>query len=362
MINMRATIARPAYRKGFTVTELLVSISVLAVVVLLITQLVHSASMTVRPSTRHIDTDTEARLVLDRMATDFAQLLKRPDIDYYLKANSTKYPGHSGGHSNGGGQQGQTDLNDYIGFYTQSAGYWSGAGAASPISLVGYRVNGLQQSNGAQNPAYNRLERRSETLVWNGSVTLPAGNVKNATTKPIFFLPLLISAIWPSISNNDTSTTVDQPYIETIGPNVFRFEYCYLLKTGVATDTPWNTDMAAGPVYGTFNGLSDVEAISVTIAVIDPQSRKLLVQDDSVETKITNLQLLMGDFKSASGRGPNGTKSVIDTEYQWNCVLTNGNDPACQNYRNPNTAVSAMPQTAISAIRVYTRTFDLKPL
>ena len=136
--------------------------------------------------------------------------------------------------------------------------------------------------------------------------------------------------------------------METIGPNVFRFEYCYLLKSGRANWTPWNTDSQYGPVYGTFNGLADVEAIGVTIALIDPQNRALLVQGDPDENKILALQTAMLDFKTAPGRGVGGNKNVTDCEVQWNDVIANppGNTP----------------RAALSAIRVYSRTFDLKTL
>jgi Type II secretory pathway, component PulJ len=342
----RTTIKSRQLQWAFTLAELLVSTGVLVLLVLLLSQLLNTTATTVRPGNKHIDTDTEARTVFDRMAVDFAQMLKRRDVDYYFKANTTKYPGKSGNNSKkppwaGGGQ---TDLNDYIAFYSQAAGYSSSP--QSPLSLVAYRINGSPTS-----PAYNKLERRGETLVWNGVSNF---NKNNATQKPIFFLPVLIKDIWPAVADNTANNTKDQPYLETIGPNVFRFEYCYLLKSGVATDTPWNTNSTYGAVYGTFNGLSDVEAIGVTIAVIDPQNRALLVQGDPTEDNLLTVQLYMKDFRTAPGNGlGNNKKSVIDMEAQWNQVIT---DPI--NY--PLTA--NMPRAALSAIRIYSRTFDLKTL
>jgi prepilin-type N-terminal cleavage/methylation domain-containing protein len=333
-------------QRGFTLTELLISMVILALLILLVTQVINTAATTVRPANKHIDTDTEARTVFDRMAVDFSQMLKRKDVDYFLKANARKYPGKSGlhGKGGGGGGQGQTDLNDYMAFYTQTPGYSSSS--PSPISLVAYRVNGLSSS-----AAYNKLERRGEALLWNG---ISSYNPNNATARPIFFLPILIQDVWSCTGNspcaigNRTDQNKDRPYLETIGPNVFRFEYCYLLKTGRATDTPWNTDSSLGPVYGTFNALADVEAIGVTIAVIDPQNRALLT-----ENNILDLQDYMADFRTARGRGMGNNKSVIDLEGQWNEVITDpGTYPATAN----------MPRAAVSAIRIYSRSFDLKTL
>ena len=231
-------------------------------------------------------------------------------------------------------------MNDYMAFYTQTPGYSSSS--PSPISLVAYRVNGLSSS-----AAYNKLERRGEALRWNG---ISSYNPNNATERPIFFLPILIQDVWsctgnaPCVTGNRTDQNKDRPYLETIGPNVFRFEYCYLLKTGRETETPWNTDSSLGPVPGTFDGLADVEAIGVTIAVIDPQSRALLT-----ENNILDLQEDMKDFRTAPGRGIGNNKNVIDLEAQWNDALT---DPATAN----------MPRAALSAIRIYSRSFDLKTL
>src|SRR6266705_1595266 len=212
--------------RGFTLTEMLISIVILALLILVVTQVISTTATTVRPANKHIDTDTEARTVFDRMAVDFAQMLKRTDVDYYLKANNTKYPGHSGEHRRGGGgPQGQQDLNDYMAFYTQTPGYSSSSSSA--ISLVAYRINGLSTL-----PAYNKLERRGEALLWNG---ISSYNANSATARPIFFLPILIQNIWsctgnsPCVISNPTNATKDLPYLETIGPNVFRFEYCYLL-------------------------------------------------------------------------------------------------------------------------------------
>src|SRR6266496_2193954 len=118
MKNQYSTAAKNDCR-GFTLVEMLVSTGVLVLLVLLVTQVINTTATTVRPANKHIDTDTEARTVFDRMAVDFAQMFKRTDVDYFLKANDRKYPGHSGGHSRGGGGGGHTDLSDYMSFYSQ---------------------------------------------------------------------------------------------------------------------------------------------------------------------------------------------------------------------------------------------------
>src|SRR5437773_5004958 len=85
-------------RGGFTLVEMLISIGVLALLVLLVSGLVNSAATISRTGSKHIDTDTEARAVLDRMAVDFGKMLKRTDVDYYIK-QPVNYTGHGNGHA-----------------------------------------------------------------------------------------------------------------------------------------------------------------------------------------------------------------------------------------------------------------------
>ena len=79
---------------------------------------------------------------------------------------------------------------------------------------------------------------------------------------------------WPQAGN----MTTDAAY-ETVGSQVFRFEYYYLLKgrtwyPAIFTDIPWDTRIGSTAP----NGMQDVAAVVVDIAVIDPKS-KVLISD-----------------------------------------------------------------------------------
>ena len=82
---------------AFTLAELLVSMVVVVIIVLLGTQLMTSTTAITRAAHKYADTDTQARAVFDRMALDFAQMLNRTDIDYYIK-QPVNYNGHGNGH------------------------------------------------------------------------------------------------------------------------------------------------------------------------------------------------------------------------------------------------------------------------
>ena len=102
--------------RGFHPCRLLVSIVVLVIVTLMVTQLMTTSSAITRTGNKHIDTDTQARAVFDRMALDFAQMLKRTDIDYYVKQRSG-YNGHGNGHGWGQGKNGDKG-SDQIAFFS----------------------------------------------------------------------------------------------------------------------------------------------------------------------------------------------------------------------------------------------------
>jgi type II secretory pathway component PulJ len=318
---------------GFTLAELLVSVFVLALIIFMVAQMMSSAAAITRPASKHIDTDTQARTVFDRMAADFGHMLKRTDIDYWLKQQGSRYyPGHSFGHSQGRGrrpprtQQGS----DQIAFFSQVPGYNASSGLPSPISLVGYRVNTTSY----------QMERMGKNLIWN-STPPPGSN----NPQPMVFLPLEIDDTWPTATN----TNSDSDY-EVIGPGVFRVEYYYLLKNGKLSDNPWynstNTSDPAklNPPHTLTNFLTDVEAIVVTVAVIDPASRSLL---PDLDQNMNDLIDAMEDFQTQNGRAPVRTGVI---EEQWNSVVTD--------------AVSNgwIPPEAAKAIRIYSRYFELKTL
>ena len=357
----------PAIRRrgaGFTVAELLVSIVVLVIIVFMASQLMTSATAITRSGNKHFDTDTEARSVLDRMALDFAQMLKRTDVDYYVKQKV--YKGHGNGHGCGRGRN--NDLtSDQIAFYSEVPGYYP-ASYGSPISLIAYRVN---ETNDASR--YGRLERMSKGLLWNG-VSNNTGNGSNVYYPVLFNTGQIDNSCngntcpcngtaspwadkWSgAICNTNSSNDVDY---EIIGPNVFRFEYYYMLKNGRVTDWPW--DRFDYPVQQTIYspvslGLSQIRSIAVSIVVIDPASRAL-VQAASTTTgygDILDLAAEFPDFKNSCGRG-NGQRSIGSLELQWKGVI----ESIAQTGHSQDGG-KLFPREAAKGIRVYNRYFDLK--
>ncbi|HWM24828.1 MAG TPA: prepilin-type N-terminal cleavage/methylation domain-containing protein [Chthoniobacterales bacterium] len=230
---------------AFTLVEMLVSMAVLTLIVLSVARLFDNAATLTASGNKRMEADGQARSLLDRLAIDFAQMLRRSDVDYYLKTPAHIQPG-----------------NDQIAFYSEVPGYYPSTGSQSPISVVSYRIN-----------AQHRMERLGKGLLWNG--------VSPGST-PMAFLPLTIAATWSAA----TDDTADSDY-EIAAGNVFRLEYFYRLTNGNLSVTPWDTNAGHSAV----DGMQDVAAISIAIAAIDPKSRVLLSN-----TQLASLTARLSDF------------------------------------------------------------------
>jgi len=355
---------------GFTLAELLVSVGVLVLLVLLATQLLNSAATITTLGHKQMDADSQGRQLFDRMAIDFAQMVKRSDVDYYVKSSATPPPT---------GVRNLLQLgNDTIAFYSNVPGYYPSSGSQSPVSLVAYRVN-----------SQNKLERMGKGLLWNGSTP-----TSGATPPAVVFMPIPIASLLPvaelPFPTPDPTSTPAWPEIaigagtnwsdtEVIGPQVFRFEYYYLLKgqtdlngttySTVLGDIPWDTRICACPAapptatptptgtpipaptppslccHVAPEGMQDVAAIVVAIAVIDPKSKVLLS-----DAQISSLASQLIDWgKTSCPNCPSQTQWQTTPgllRAQWQNTLNN---------------VTTLPRPAISGIRVYERYFYLSP-
>jgi Tfp pilus assembly protein PilV len=279
--------ARPPLQRrgaaGFTLAELLVSVGVLVVLVLFFGQVLKSTATITTLGHKQMDADSQARQLLDRMAVDFAQMIKRSDVNYYWKGGT------------GGTQPG----NDQMAFYSAVPGYYSTTTSTtqSPISLIGYRVNA------------NKAERLGKGLLWNGV---------NPIEAPLVF--------WQAIAaptNADYSASG-----EIIGPQIFRFEYCYLATDGTLSITP--------------PSVTGMAAIIVDIAVIDPKS-KVLLTDANVATFNT-----FGAVNFLSDYAANMVPGQL--RKQWQDTVNNARDPITN---------APLPPSALSGIRLYERYFYL---
>ena len=259
--------------RAFTLIELVAAMAVLTLLLVSVSEMISGAAAVTAGSTRHLDADSQARLVLDRMAVDFSQIVKRQDVDYYLQKNGAGLPG----------------MNDQMVFYSETSGYYP-AGVVGPVpksnaALVGYRINNRQ------------LERLNKALVWNGVTSGTAGaTALSGGARAMTFLPQTLALAWPTV----IGTGADTDY-QVIGESVFRMEICYLVRNAATpatlSDTPYlpvaGATPAASPTPTPYNGLRDVAAVVVTLAVLDDTTR-LIVQPADLDAAAAKLDDVSG--------------------------------------------------------------------
>ena len=260
------------FQAGFTLVELLASIAVLAVIVVVTSEILGTAAQLTTVNNKRMDANDQARMVFDRMANDFARMVRRRDVDYLFWKNS---PSTVKG------------TNDAMYFFTEGASYFDSsayptipAGASTgteknSVSLVGYRVNNYSSVSSvlvptiAQDPSYYQLERLGKALSWDGGaynavqpnivafLTYPpagtdAGSVDAKSYSSAFFNSTIWGAYsnWSSVASNagtnpsaagtegnNFNDSADTSY-HVVGSQVFRFEYSFQLKDGTMSDKP----------------------------------------------------------------------------------------------------------------------------
>lgn len=248
---------------GFTLVEILVSISVLGLMMIGVAQMLNSAMSATLGGYKHMDADTQARMVLDRMAFDISKISRRSDVDYYFQKNTG---------------------NDQMVFFSEASGYYPTTTAAqqSTFSLVGYRIN----SN-------NQLERLSKGLIWNGVSSTSPPMVFGTTVGGAETIP----TEWPTVIGTNSD-----PDYQVIGDQVFRLEYCFLVESNYSNNpslTVTAASLSSTPYVSpntTYNGLQDVVAVVVSIAVLDTQSQEIAtsVNSAAMTTAASKLQDVSG--------------------------------------------------------------------
>jgi prepilin-type N-terminal cleavage/methylation domain-containing protein len=199
-------------RKGFTMVELLVSMTILSLLVIAIVQITAFTGQAININSRNLDAAGQARLVFDRLGSDFAARINRTDLPMTFTIQSG---------------------NDSFQFYSEVAGYTGDR----QVSIVGYSIN----SN-------NELQRGATGT-----------SFESGATQIVFSPPSMILAP-PAVGNFDV-----------LAPGVFRLEVCYLIKSGSHAGLYSNSNQGANAT-----DYSNVAAFVVAIAVLDTQSLKLV--------------------------------------------------------------------------------------
>lgn len=295
-------------RKGFTLIELLVAMALLALVMLAVTQMLNSTRLVTAASGKRMAAEAEARTVFDRMSGDFSRMVKRADVDYYVLKQSG---------------------NDALYFYSESPAYASANGAASnqnPVSLIGYRINTASQ-----------LERLGKGLTWNELQFLAFPDSPVANTSVAISGSTITGAFGTEIAQASN--------VAILADNVFRMEITFLLRPfrnsdgthlpAIYSNDPWDTRAGHSSLAGI--GLSDVQAIIVTLAILDPSSRTILPPG----TDLSNAAAALKD---------NTELSKLPSQVWQEAINSNA------------FAIDGFPVSAARQVRVFQRAFPINTL
>jgi len=290
-------------RRAFTLVEMLVALAIVGILVVMINQIMGSASATTMRSQKNLDAASEAQFILDRMAIDFGQMPLRSDVDYEF----ADAPLGSG----------------TIAFYSTVDGLASGSAettaTARTLSVVGYKM----VTDPVVGPV---LERGARQLDWSGGGL--AGPMQftmiNGTGGQIQAMKASSASTLPPVD----PLTGGSNY-QIFGDQIFRFDLCYLVTVSatapnVSATTQLQTTAPAS--------ISNLSAIVVGIAVLDTQSRSMV-------SDYTKLALALPN--------PQPGKDILAV---WTPALNDPNFP-----KN-----AGIPSRAAQAVRIFQRYFYLR--
>jgi hypothetical protein len=249
---------------------------------------------------QRMDAESQARLVMDRLALDLAAMPLRPDLDYVFDKK------------NG---------DDALSFYAQAKGYQDGlpdSEVPRGVSVLGFRMS-----------ANASLERGARALPWDGVIFAPVERA--GAVEPVSLIPSPLNTLPPLDSNPAQSN------FEVLGDQVLRFELGFLLKPNPAGTPPRAQAKLAASLPPDVR-IGDIEALIVAIVTLDHRARALLTPEQIRE--ISDLFKDYSDSDAAGGR---------DVAWAWNAVLE---DPA-------TFQLNGIPLPGVQTVRVYQRYFPL---
>lgn len=283
---------------AFTLIELLLAVGVLAMLVILVGRLMSGATLAINQSSKRMDSDSQVRLIFDRVANDFGAMVRRQDVDYiFAKQNG----------------------NDTMYFFSEAAKYFDSSisdSAKSSLALVGYHINSSFQ-----------LERLSRGLTWDGQVgpspapgsivfLTPSGSLTPVSGSTIAGNWAAVVGAGPGYSNG---TGADY---HVIGDQVYRLEVSFLPTNGIPSTS-----------VTLYNGLQGISAIIVALGMLDNSSRLLAAPNGQI-TSTVGIPMVNALPDAIDGTSPLQT-------WKTSSYLT----------------TSGISQAAASQLRIYERTF-----
>ena len=230
---------------AFTLVELLVSIAILALILSIVGVMIGTMSRTIGDTRKMLNSDDQARLVFARMDSDFSRMIKRKDVDIIFAKQTAG--------------SASTGANDSIYFVTEASGSNSNTGwfsntSANALTLAGYCIAPDAQGtkiNTIVNSPLLDLSRLGHALTWDTASSSPDNLVfvsfaapTSGSTTSTLITSTTLDGHWGTTtigaSPTYTPPTGGSNYSDyhAIADQVFRLEYCFLLKNGTYSNYP----------------------------------------------------------------------------------------------------------------------------
>ena len=292
--------------KGFTLVEVLVSLSVLVIVVVFTTQMLSETSRATKSSDQQMEASSAARIIFQSFGSDLNAAL--------LHGGSTIL------FYNGASAQ-----DSALGFLSQSrARFTSDAAVAGNLrgSIVGYRMRNFSIPVAGGNQDLRLLARGDGRLTYFEA---------NATERASFDFAKIFETAGLPTDLSSQNVAADQTIVQwdVAGGNILRFHLSFLLDDGSIVQTPPRYQGFGQPEGGTplntgtcvpiaFSSATSsdltkryVKGIIVSLAALDVQSRDRALQAG-----------VLGEMQNVLSGPPDG-RTALDF---WNEKLANLND------------------------------------
>jgi prepilin-type N-terminal cleavage/methylation domain-containing protein len=317
---LRDNRSRSGRKAGFTLVELMVSISVLAILGGLVSQLMSSTSRLTSNSKQSSECDAEARYALSQISADLSYRVRRPDVDALVK---------------------KEDGNDEFFLFAETAGYapkLSESGDEnrfanrSTVSLIGYRVEKEANKNGLE---LFQLKRYARALPWTDrdeDKALPFV-VLDSTGKPSAASTLAGTdgkGAGGSFEKAVTGDSGEKDYLQPIAQNVVRFEVSVVRKPDDKHPKAYLLNDEGVVTELSKNGFANIASIVFSIAVLDTQAAAKTKQQDIDSHKLDDT--------------PTGDQLVFPVE-KWNATFKD--------------KAASMPRYLAAGIHFYERVVSL---
>jgi len=252
--GVSAGLHRRSSRRGFTLIEILVAISVLALIVLMASQIFSGSSTAISQNYSTMGALDASQAVFQQIGADVSRMLLRDDVDYGFAKIAAGTPGNMAG-------------NDLLSFYARTLGLASTGvpptGTTRALSVVSYQVITNASSK-------LELDYGAQQMDWDNSGSNP----------------FVTTSATQLLAPPNTLPTVSS--LATLAPEVIRMEICFQLVSDPKGNTNPQLLTPTVPVYVAPNPIPTAPSIAIPrpirnlagiivgIVVIDTKSRLLL--------------------------------------------------------------------------------------